>query len=805
MKKFAKAGMKKIFPCIMFLSFFTGIAATVSSAFDIPKEAWSRKIGFPFENEGVHRDAGSSAILLSSLVSPVVLDGNMRGAPVGGFGAGSIGRSYDGGFRQWHLLIGSHIYELADANQFSVRVKSEDEINGYSTVLFTGRPKNKKQLSAWKWEYPIGAGDYYSLFPKSYFAYDNDKIPVRLQCKQFSPIIPNNYKEVSYPVAVYEWEAENTTDKNVEVSVMLTWTNMTGWRVKKRGAAWLKNSKGNYNYKKEDPSAAGVIMTSGHDVDAPMTGEMVIAAKKIPQVEVTYTSSFDAKSNGKLLWDDFTGNGLLSDVDERITAGAGDILGGAVCVKVSLKPKQKIAFPFAVAWDYPVFEFGAGTKWYKYYTKFFGKSGHNGWAIAKEALKNYQKWDKEIDAWQKPILQDNRKPDWYKTALFNELYYLLDGGTAWENGLVEGQNKYDDPKDNKFSYLESYDYPFYSTYDVRFYGSFALLKLWPLIERQEILTLSDVVYTDDPNKPPHLDGAAPHDVGWPDGDPWFEVNAYGKHTVNWKDLNSKFVLMIYRDYALTGKKDKALLKYAWMPVKKTLARLWDMDKDGDGLPDNEGADQTYDTWAMHGTSAYCGGLLLAALEAAQEIGKILGDKQAAADFKAWFEKAQLEFEKQLWNGTYYNYDTKSEKTHDSIMADMLAGEWYAKICGLPDIVPQEHILSSLETIFKTNVLGVQNGLRGAMNGMRPGGGIDASSDQSQEVWTGVTYALASFMMLEGLTDEGLKTARGVYYTTYVDKGYWFRTPEAWFENGNYRAQMYMRPQSIWAMEYAPWQ
>ena len=38
------------------------------------------------------------------------------------------------------------------------------------------------------------------------------------------------------------------------------------------------------------------------------------------------------------------------------------------------------------------------------------------------------------DAWQAPILADPARPDWYKGALFNELYYLVDGGTVWTDG-----------------------------------------------------------------------------------------------------------------------------------------------------------------------------------------------------------------------------------------------------------------------------------------------------------------------------------------------------------------------------------
>ena len=47
--------------------------------------------------------------------------------------------------------------------------------------------------------------------------------------EQFSPVLPDNYRESSYPVAVYRWHADNPTDHAVTVSVLLSWTNMLGW------------------------------------------------------------------------------------------------------------------------------------------------------------------------------------------------------------------------------------------------------------------------------------------------------------------------------------------------------------------------------------------------------------------------------------------------------------------------------------------------------------------------------------------------------------------------------------------------
>ena len=90
---------------------------------------------------------------------------------------------------------------------------------------------------------------------------------------------------------------------------------------------------------------------------------------------------------------------------------------------------------------------------------------------------------------------------------------------------------------------------------------------------------------------------------------------------------------------------------------------------------------------------------------------------------------------------------------------------------------------------------------GAVNGMRPDGTVDTTSEQSAEVWVGTSYALAAFMIGRGLDGEGWETARGVVDTTY-ERGLWFRTPEAYDENGDFRATIYLRPLAIWAIEEA---
>ena len=283
--------------------------------------------------------------------------------------------------------------------------------------------------------------------------------------------------------------------------------------------------------------------------------------------------------------------------------------------------------------------FGSGRKWYRHYTDFYGTSGTNAWKIAKDGLANATKWSDAIDAWQAPYVNDESKPLWYRGQLFNELYTIADTGSFW--GRPVGSAK-DTP--NTFSFMECYDYPFYSTLDVRFYGSMPLVKFWPDIDKQELKQFADTVplnltgtyiwqwKTIQENMKPNfrlrkVKGAVPHDLGVPAEDPFFMPNQFSWQDTNgWKDLNTKYVLMVYRDYVLTGKKDVKFLRYNWPAAQEAMDYLRKYDRDGDGVPENDGyPDQTYDEWVVRGESAYSGGLWLAALRAAEEIARTLNE------------------------------------------------------------------------------------------------------------------------------------------------------------------------------------
>jgi non-lysosomal glucosylceramidase len=774
----------------------------------IPKIAWKRGIGEPLANPGSHKPE----------IQGMIDDGYWQGAPVGGLGSGTFSRTYRGDFSRWHLKAGVHKYETVYANQFAIYEKSEGASEGIAQALLADHPRSH-ELGAWKWDYPVSAGNYYSLYPKSWYDYRWDKFPAHVMLEQFSPVLPDNYRESSYPVAIYRWHAENPTAKPVTVSIMLSWSNMLGWLLYPSRDFNGRQNSGNFNRFVTTPAGeTGTVKAvlfdriRPADVQNDWDGQFAIATLESPGVEVTYQTTYMADRDGAEVWRPFSKDGRLANDDFRWTS-SGESLAGAIAVRFTLKPGEKRVVPMVVSWDLPIVEFGTGRSWYRHYTDFFGTSGTNALKIAAEGLSKAAAWSDALDAWQSPYVNDSSKPEWYRSALFNELYILADGGSFWGRPVGSSPGS-----DESFSFMECYDYPYYSTLDVRFYGSIPLVKFWPDLDKREMRTFAETVMRNEPekliwqwkslqeNKPVFRTrkskGAVPHDLGAPEEDPIYKVNQFSwQNTDDWKDLNTKFVLMVYRDYVLTGRKDTQFLLDTWPSVQLAVEYLRKYDRNGDGIPENDGfPDQTYDTWVVRGESAYCGGLWLGALRAAEEIARVLNDSPAQTKYHDLFARSQASYIKKLWNGEYFRYDTGSEY-RDNIQADQLAGQWYAQMTGLGDLVPMDMQRKTLKKIYDFNVMKFGNGEMGAVNGIGADGKvIQNDNEQVREVWTGTTFSVAALMLADGLKDEGYHTAWGVYHVVYETQGYWFRTPEAYEMNGKYRASMYMRPAAIWAME-----
>ncbi|KAH8871048.1 Non-lysosomal glucosylceramidase [Schistosoma japonicum] len=430
-----------------------------------------------------------------------------------------------------------------------------------------------------------------------------------------------------------------------------------------------------------------------------------------------------------------------------------------------LDPSQS-ELEFAVTWHSPVVKFRTGDVVYtRRYVRWFPVDGISGAkSLLNHALDNWRQWVHKIEDWQNPILSNPSLPDWYKSALFNELYYLSDGGTVWLDpiqvdcfksdlvnciplDLVRGyKNGVDldpykltgrkiktpttvtedvkvDSWDHRarlaremglFAYLEGHEYRMYNTYDVHHDASWALIKLWPKLQLALNYDCADLTIAEDPTAVYYIYGgktysrssecAVVHDFGDPEDEPWRCTNAYIMFPTDaWKDLNSKLILQVWRDWRITH--DHQYLLYMLPIVSRILRKsLVAWDSDNDGLIENSKfPDQTYDAWVGKGLTAYTGGIWLACLYAAldmltwclnsdspvyNQIVNTTDDAQrqwreVKDEIQMLFIRARNTYDSKLWTGSYYAFQTDYATRQKVIMAGQLSGYWFARVTGVP--------------------------------------------------------------------------------------------------------------------------
>jgi non-lysosomal glucosylceramidase len=705
----------------------------------------------------------------SSHAEPLTDDGPVRGLPLGGLGTGSIGRDHEGRFSRWHLTPGGYRFHPSPGSWIGVQWEGEAPraLVGPGVEL---RPRGLAPAAA--------PGEYEALFPVGRFRFPEAGV------REWSPVIPGRERESAWPVAFFEVTLRNESPRGrwgtccVAFELPVEEPFLAGSvRLEARGSVAAARGEG-------CSFALGVLGVGG--AAAPLAGD----------------AAYDALGEG--VWDGVP----VAPAPSRVETG--DRPGLAAAARFRLAPGAEATAVFALAWDLPEIRFGASGehRWWRAHTRAFGRTGGAASRIVESALAAHDELSAAVEGWHASLRERLRgwgAPDWLHAALCNELYVLVEGGTAWV---------LDDRGGEHFGTLECVDYRFYETLDVRYYSSFALLELWPRLERLVTADFLRFLGEEDPRQvevqwrpgrlmPRKVAHAAPHDLGGPDGDPFRRSNAYTfQDSTEWRDLNPKLVLLAARNAILLGdERGAGAARAAWPACREAIRYLEAFDGDGDGIPENGGVpDQTYDRWTMSGISAYCGDLWLSCLAAGEWLARQAGDGEEAARLSEVRERAAAALEAALWTGTHYRFDGSGRPVSDTVITDQLAGSWYALLLGLPLPHGQDRMHRALTTVLDSNLRGYAGGRIGLVNGRSPDGGpSDGPRDQADEVWVGVAWGVASLCLLLGRDEDAWELGSALHRTLYEQSGLWFRTPEAWKEDRTFRAAVYQRPLAVWGL------
>lgn len=248
------------------------------------------------------------------------------------------------------------------------------------------------------------------------------------------------------------------------------------------------------------------------------------------------------------------------------------------------------------------------------------------------------------------------------------------------------------------------------------------------------------------------------------------------------------IMRALREHQMSA--DDAWLRRNWPGIKRATQWLIAKDGDDDGLITSN-QHNTLDTdW--YGPVAWLSGLYLAALRAAEEMAREVGDEAFARQCRAIFERGQKNLVTQLFDGEYF-INKPDPKHLDAINSgtgchiDQVLGQSWAWQMGLGRVLPEAETRSALRSLWRYNFTpdvgpyreAYRPGRWYAMPGeggllmctfprtdwdypQARGKGAEWAAGYFNECMNGFEYQVAGHMMAEGMVMEGLAITRMIH-------------------------------------------
>ena len=291
-------------------------------------------------------------------------DGEFAGVPIGGLGTGSIGRTYRGDVARWHLEVGQHRHRARRGGRvLAVRRRPGRNAGnrpvgaatGGAARLGLGPAGRRRDVSR---AVPAGVADLRAR---------DARRPGRRRAA-VARSSRGDLERSALPVGVFEWWLENPGPDPLTVGLLFTWADPL--------AATGRPPARPHTVVREDGDRRRRRSATPRTARRPaLRGSLAIAALDGDGVELSARAAFDPVAD-RDLWADFAADGRLDPtpaIARPIRPATGG--GAALAATSALAPGERRSVRFALAWDLPVVEFGAGRRWWKRYTRTWGRSG----------------------------------------------------------------------------------------------------------------------------------------------------------------------------------------------------------------------------------------------------------------------------------------------------------------------------------------------------------------------------------------------------------------------------------------------
>ncbi|MBB6463678.1 GH116 family glycosyl-hydrolase [Flammeovirga kamogawensis] len=704
--------------------------------------------------------------------------------PIGGIGTGTVSLGGNGALKDWEIMnVPAKGYSTVttgnDAPFFAIYTKKKNTAANTKALLgpidfadyqhYEGRSVNHHGFPRFR------NASFETSYPFGIVNLSDKTMPVKVKIVGYNPLIPTNSDASGIPIAILNYEVENTSTEEIEVAISGNIRNFIGKDGSNFTSDWKgdfipKGEKYNKNEYRESDQLKGIYMYSDSvDKNDAAWGTFAISTPNDLNSKITYRTSSvknDWYNSTLNFWDEFSENGLLVEKEKQIDP---DPLA-SLAVKKTLKVGEKKTFTFYLTWNFP-----------------------NRYAWSTEKLKNFyatqytDAWDvitKEVD--QLPLLT-NQTLD-FVTAFVNSSYSAqvkeaalfnistLRSQTVFriEDGKMFGWEGIMDRKGSCFgSCTHVWNYEQTTPF---LFNDLAM----GMREVEFDYALSDNGHMGFRTKLPLQKGASGIDLAAADG-------------------QMGTIMKFYREWQLSG--DAAFLEKWWPKVKLALSYAW-IENGWDGNQDGvmEGVQHNTMDVEYYGPNPQMQIWYLGALKAAEKMANQVNDKAFAKKCTQLFDYGSEWTDTHLFNGEYYEQKIQMPTSKADIpkgliqgyrrngldlddpfyqlasgcLVDQLVGQYMAHILGLGYLVKEKNVKTTLESILKYNqkedmfehfnnmrsyTMGDEKAL--LMASWPKGGRPRVPFPYWAEVMTGFEYTAAIGMLYEGMEAEGLRTIKNI--------------------------------------------
>ena len=688
--------------------------------------------------------------------------------PIGGIGTGSIGLAGNGELIDWEIFNRPNKGTRNGYSHFAIKAKVGDEV--VAKVLHGDTNESLMGEIPSEFHSGFGYGPHYNslagfthfkdvsfggTFPIAKMRFSESDFPGVVRLCAFNPFIPHDEYNSSLPAAFFEWEIENSTEKNVEYSLAFTVMNPANPSV--NTAIAKKTHRG------------VILVNSGKKKNEIGYTDLCVLTDEKDVVTEAYWFRGPWKDPATVYWRNFTDMDRMParDYDK---AGACDHATVASYFTVPAGEKKRVRF--VLAWNVPnqynywkpyVDENGDHVTWKNYYATVFKDS----YATARYALRKYSSLYRQTKRFA-DALAKSTLPPFVKDAVTTNLSVLktatclrLEDGSFWGwEGCAGRAGSCEGTCQHVWNY------------------AYAMPYLFPRLERS--IRENVIKYT------MNEAGKTAFRMPLPQGRVPTEQRACA-------DGQMGEIIKCYREWKLSGDNDWLrrhadaifkMLEYAWSEENP---HKWDADKDGI----MEGRQHHTLDMELFGPNSWLEGFYLLALDCGAKMADALGETEKAKLYRSLYENGKRFTNEELFNGRYFMHkvdltdksiterygapeywnDEAGEikyQVYDGCIIDQMLADWHAALIGAAPVFDKDKKKIALESLYKYNY---RSSMRDIANMWRnfslndEAGTMICSYPEGckkpiipilycEETMTGFEYSLAGLMLAENMIEEG---------------------------------------------------